>query len=238
LDCIFYEEAIIGVGCIFGIVVEVSAQTKIILVISISIIIIVVVWIFYTNTRTVISCKDLSPKPSIIVLGDSLVEGLGARAGEDFVSVLSGKIGIPIKNLGVSGDTTKQGLKRAQEITEMPDIVIILIGGNDALRKTPVTETKANLEKIIKLFKTGENNTTHVILVGVLGGFPRDTLKTMYEELEEEQDVTYVPNILSGLFGRSEFMADAIHPNASGYIKIAERIYPVLEKECATLVKK
>ena len=36
----------------------------------------------------------------IVVLGDSLVAGRGARAGEDFVSVLSRRLGATIVNAG------------------------------------------------------------------------------------------------------------------------------------------
>src|SRR3989344_102126 len=49
----------------------------------------------------------------IIAFGDSLVAGVGAESGMDFVSLLSQKIGKPIINLGVPGETTEQGLARA-----------------------------------------------------------------------------------------------------------------------------
>src|SRR6056297_1363725 len=68
----------------------------------------------------------------IIAFGDSLVEGVGANPGNDFVSILSRNIAEPIVNLGNSGDTTRDALARIDEVLEQdPKIVLVLIGGND-----------------------------------------------------------------------------------------------------------
>lgn len=190
-------------------------------------------FIFFRTNTSETACKDVVPKPTIIALGDSLVAGYGAPDGQDFVTLLSTKLGVSIKNLGVSGDTTAQGLARASDIEESPDIAIILLGGNDALRKVPLEQTKSNLGKIIEKFQADKEKHTRVILIGVLGGFPIDPYSGMYKELAKQYDVTYVPNILSGLFGHKEFMSeDGLHPNSAGYVKIADRLYPIVEEVC------
>ena len=210
-----------------------TAQTRNILIGTIVVGILAGAFIFYRTNISGTACKDVVPKPTIIALGDSLVAGYGAPEGQDFVTGLSSQIGVPITNLGVSGDTTAQGLARASEIEESPDIAIILLGGNDALRKVPLEQTKSNLGKIIEKFQADKTKNTRVILIGVLGGFPIDPYSGMFKDLAKQYDVTYVPNILSGLFGRSGFMSeDGIHPNAAGYAKIADRLYPVVEEEC------
>ncbi len=56
----------------------------------------------------------------------------------------------------------------------------------------------------------------------------------MFERLSKEYAVPLVPNILSGLIGREEFMSDAIHPNSGGYARIAEKLIPPLEKICTS----
>ncbi len=72
----------------------------------------------------------------IIAFGDSLVSGYGADEGSDFVSLLSKEVGEPIVNLGVSGNTTAQGLARIGELdTYHPKIVLLLLGGDDAPSK-------------------------------------------------------------------------------------------------------
>src|SRR3989338_9885010 len=86
----------------------------------------------------------------IVAFGDSLVFGVGATEGHDFVSLLGGMIGEPIENLGVSGDTTLSGLARLDKVVEKhPRIVLLLLGGNDYLRKISREETFRNLETII-----------------------------------------------------------------------------------------
>lgn len=181
------------------------------------------------------SCDTASYKPTIIAFGDSLVAGYGAPEGSDFVTKLSEKIGIPITNYGRNGDTSAQGLTRARALSDRPDIVIILLGGNDALQKVSVVETKANLSALIELFQSYQSKRIHVVLVGVMGGFPSDPYASMFRDLKKEHGVTYVPNALSGLFGNKDLMFDQVHPNAAGYEKLAERLVPVLNSECGAV---
>ncbi len=185
---------------------------------------------FRSSAQT--SCSTATYKPTIIAFGDSLVAGYGAPEGSGFVEKLSEKIGIPVTNYGRNGDTSAQGLARARALSDRPDIVIILLGGNDALQKVSVTETKANLSALIELFQSYQSKRIHVVLVGVMGGFPSDPYASMFKELAKEHGVTYVPNALAGLFGNQDLMSDQVHPNAVGYEKLAERLVPVLNNEC------
>ena len=87
----------------------------------------------------------------IIAFGDSLVSGYGANPEDDFVSLLSQDIGRPIVNLGVNGDTTADGLARIDELNAYhPKVVLLLLGGDDALQQVPVDETFQNLAEIIQ----------------------------------------------------------------------------------------
>lgn len=181
-----------------------------------------------------ISCA--AAHPIVVAFGDSLVKGYGAPAGQDFVSGLSQKTGIPILNLGVSGNTTSDGLMRVgQVLTANPDIVIVLLGGNDALQQVPIEKTRANLDKILQTILSYQGKPIRVILVGVVGGFLNDPYASMFQELAQTYGVTYVPNILSGLITDPQYMSDQVHPNAAGYAKIADRLYPILEHVCGSL---
>ena len=51
-----------------------------------------------------------STNDALVCLGDSLTEGVGADAGEDYPSVMSRELAIPIVNRGRRGDTTEQAL--------------------------------------------------------------------------------------------------------------------------------
>lgn len=177
------------------------------------------------------SCRSLEPAPVIVAFGDSLVEGYGASPGNDAFSRVQSAIGVPIVNLGRSGDTSAGALERIDEALSLePDIVIVLVGGNDALRRVPVAETEAALSGILSRIKDAG---ARPILVGVIGGFPQDPYAPMFEQLSKQHEVPLVKNILSGLIGRDEFMSDAVHPNDAGYARMAERMQPFIERTCA-----
>jgi len=162
----------------------------------------------------------------IVAFGDSLVFGYGSTEGNDFVSLLSRKIAEPIINLGVSGDTTVQGLLRIDDVlAQKPRITLILLGGNDFLKKIDKVETFKNLRTIIT---TIQNSGSAVILVGVRGGLLFDSVDGLYKDLAQETGSAYVSDILDGLFGDMRYMSDAIHPNDAGYARVALRIYPTL----------
>jgi lysophospholipase L1-like esterase len=162
----------------------------------------------------------------IIAFGDSLIEGIGSTSGNDLVSLLSQKTGRKIINLGVSGNTTEDGLNRISQLDNYnPKVVILLLGGNDYLRKVPVDQTFSNLEKIITHI---QSRGSVVVLLGVRGSLIDDKYKDRYEALSRKYETVYVEDVLSGLFGNNQYMSDAVHPNDLGYKKIAERVYPVL----------
>jgi|CXWL01.1.fsa_nt_gi lysophospholipase L1-like esterase len=85
--------------------------------------------------------------------------------------------------------------------------------------------------------ETLKREDVEVILLGVRGGLLSDRFQDMFEEIAEEKDVLFVSNVLSGVIAKPEFMSDAVHPNASGYARIAQRILPVLQKACALVAQ-
>lgn len=164
---------------------------------------------------------------TIVAFGDSLVAGVGAPAAENFVARLAVMLGEPIVNLGVAGNTTRDGLARLDAVkAENPRLVLVLLGGNDFLRKLPAEETFANLRKIIlEIQKEG----AVVVLLGVRGGLLTDGYEKEYRKLAKTTGSLYVPDVLDGLFGKTEYMSDSIHPNSAGYKIIAERVYAVVK---------
>jgi acyl-CoA thioesterase-1 len=192
-------------------------------------------WQQFISPQATFLCASLDKSPVIVAFGDSLVAGYGAPEQQGFVEPLSQKLGIAISNEGESGDTTAQGLARLQDVlNQNPNIVIVLLGGNDALQQIPLATTESNLQQILS---TLAQNHIQVVLVGVLGGFPIDPFAPMFAQLAKEYPVTYVPNILNGLIGNTQYMYDEVHPNASGYDIIATRLYTAVNAACYTYSK-
>ncbi|MES2436882.1 MAG: GDSL-type esterase/lipase family protein [Patescibacteria group bacterium] len=202
---------------------------KVITVILIIAVLLVGGWFvfFRTETQLAASIRNYpSSGENIIAFGDSLVFGVGSENG-GFVQKLSDQIGQPIINEGVPGNTTEQALKRINSVLEQdPKIVIVLLGGNDALQKVPVSETFKKLDEIITKI---EERGAIVVLLGVQGGILSDPYSDQFKELAKKHDSAFIPHILAGVFGNKEFMYDTVHPNDAGYQKIADKIKPLLQ---------
>ncbi|HEY4479378.1 MAG TPA: GDSL-type esterase/lipase family protein [Candidatus Paceibacterota bacterium] len=193
-------------------------------------ILVVVVGVFiYFSERDVVVTNYPGSGTSIIALGDSLTAGVGATEGKDYVSRLNDKLGVLIINAGKSGDTTETALLRLYDdvLIKKPKLVIVMLGGNDYLRKIPKEITFENLDTIIKRI---HSSGSMVLLVGVQGGIIGDPYKREFEALAEKHNTGYVSNILENIVGHNDRMSDGIHPNDLGYDKIAVRLEPAVKK--------
>ena len=161
-----------------------------------------------------------------IAFGDSLTEGYGATEGNAYPALLSRSLGVPIVNLGVSGDTTTDGLKRLDAVArQQPRVVLLCLGGNDGLNRVPLTQTIANLGTIIdRLHAEG----SFVVLIGIRSASFRDRNAKAFARLAGEKRALYVADFLRGLAFKPVYMSDAIHPNDEGYKRFAERLEKAL----------
>ena len=167
-----------------------------------------------------------------LAFGDSLTEGIGAAGGSDYPSLLGRALGLSITNLGRSGETTASGLARVEEAAgQSPRVVLLCLGGNDALNGVPRSETFQNLGSIIDRF---HREGSFVILIGVRSASLRDRNEEHFARLAAEKQVFYIPDILREVAFKPIYMSDAIHPNDAGYQQIAKRfeklLRPMLQK--------
>lgn len=164
----------------------------------------------------------LTSDATVVAFGDSLTVGVGG-AGINYPSELSKLLGVEVINQGVSGELTYQGLTRLKTVmdTYVPDLVILLHGGNDILYKIPDKGIQENLEKMIKLV---QKNKAKVLLIGV----PKFSFflkpANFYQQLATQYGVVYLPNILPTLLQDYTFKHDNIHLNNKGYKKLAKQI--------------
>lgn len=187
----------------------------------------------------------------IVVFGDSLTEGYNIRTEQAVPARLqahflaAGHTGVRIMNMGISGDTTRGGLARLNLVlNESPDIVLLELGANDLMRRTPAKDAQTNLRAMIEALQ--EQDIT-VILCGVkvpaifvIGNPHMAEYPPMYDDLADIYDLPYYPNFLKGVLGEPKMLLeDQLHPSAAGAQEIADRIYPlVLESAHATAAKK
>lgn len=190
---------------------------------------------------------------TIAALGDSLTQGYGLPAQDGFVPQLQRWLdakGADIKlvNAGVSGDTTRGGLRRL-DWTLTPDVggMIVTLGGNDLLRGIDPAFAKQNLSKILA---ESQKRGIEVLLVGLVASknFGRDykaAFDAMYPALAERYGVLYQRDFLGPITAKTDtagllakyLQGDRLHPNAQGVALIVDALGPRV-MELAEAVRK
>jgi acyl-CoA thioesterase-1 len=177
--------------------------------------------------------------PRVVFLGDSLTAGYGLAEDQAFPALLGELLeqeGRPVEvvNAGVSGDTTAGGLARVDWIlAQAPEVVVVGLGGNDALRGLPLDGTEENLREIVTRCQA---SGARVLLLGMrmLPNYGPDYVRrfeSIYPRLAKELDVPLVPFLLAKVGGvRRLNQDDGIHPTAEGQRLVAQNVLPYLRK--------
>lgn len=165
---------------------------------------------------------------AIICFGNSLTKGEGASTGRDYPSLLATTLGREVINAGVSGETTRDALRRleADVLAKDPRLVIVEFGGDDFLQQLGRKETFANLDTIVRRIQA---RGAMVVPVGVPSGLLGDAARGEYRKIARTRRAAFVPNILDGILTHPQLKSDELHPNDLGYEKIAQRIAQAVE---------
>jgi acyl-CoA thioesterase-1 len=175
--------------------------------------------------------------PVIVDLGDSLTAGYGLPAGQAFPARLEGWLrrrGVEARviNSGVSGDTTAGGLARLDWVlADKPDLVILALGANDALRGTDPATVRDNLDKMIKKITT---SGAKLLLLGMIappnwGEEYKRAFDRIFPDLARAHDLPLYPFFLEGVAMKPELnQPDGIHPNEHGVAVLVDRIAPLV----------
>lgn len=166
---------------------------------------------------------------TVLILGDSLSYGTGAKEGEDYPTLLAATTGWEIVNKGIPGDTSAGGLERLPALLaeHHPQLLMVELGGNDMLHQVPQSQTAANLTAILALAKVKNIKTVLVAIpefnalkaaMGSLDDHP------MYEVIAKETNTPLIENVFSEVLSDRSLKADQIHPNAQGYALVAEKV--------------
>ena len=177
--------------------------------------------------------------PRLVVLGDSLTAGLGLPQNAAYPVLLGKKLkekgyDWEVVNAGVSGDTSGDGRQRVGWALEGDvRILIVALGANDGLRGLPAGQLKENLQTIID---RGRQRGIPVLLVGMeappnYGDRYAKEFREVYADLARQNKVEFVPFLLEGVAGVPRLnQSDGIHPTSAGAERIADHLWPTLEK--------
>lgn len=175
----------------------------------------------------------------ILVIGDSLSAEYGIARGTGWVELLRGRLRVqgkprPVVNASISGETTAGGRSRIDGLLkrQRPAIVIIELGGNDALRGLDLSATRQNLMDMVA---RSRDAGARVLLLGMkvppnYGRSYADAFERVFEQIARETGVSWVPFFLDGLADRLEyFQPDRIHPNESAQPRLLDNVWPRLQ---------
>ena len=176
-------------------------------------------------------------RPVIVAFGDSLTAGYGTDAGNSYPDFLERDLETKgfhyhVVNAGVSGNTTKDGIERLDEVLALkPAVVIVAFGGNDGLRGLPIDITRKNLDQIVSTLQ-------HAGIKVVLGGitlppnYGVDYIRQFnetYALLARKYHVPLLPFLLQGVYGiPGSMQADGIHATAQGNQQVARNLLPLV----------
>jgi len=180
-------------------------------------------------------------EPRIVVcLGDSLTAGYGLDQAQAYPSLLQKNIDaqgwrFKVVNAGLSGETTAGGLRRLDWVLrQRVDVLIVALGGNDALRGIPLETTRQNLDQILTRART-KYPDVHLIIAGMLippnwGREYFNGFRGIFPQLAKKHHAELIPFLLEGVGGKPELnFPDGIHPTAEGHRIVAANVWKVVE---------
>ena len=176
--------------------------------------------------------------PVVLVVGDSVSAGYGLASGEGWVDLLAAKIksdGYPYRvvNASISGDTTAGGRARLPALLKQyqPAIVIVELGGNDALRGGNLQATRGNLDAIVSAAQTAG---AKALIVGMqlppnYGAAYVHEFGALFGDVAKARKAALVPFVFEG-FGDdlAQFQPDRVHPTAAAQPRILANVWPSL----------
>jgi acyl-CoA thioesterase I len=178
---------------------------------------------------------------TLLVVGDSLSAEYGLPRGAGWVALLEARlaregIAANVVNASISGDTTSGGRSRLPALLarHKPRVVVLELGGNDALRGLPLAATQDNLRTMAQAAKAAG---ARVLIVGMAvppnyGRQYGEAFQGLFATVAKSEGAALVPFLLAGVAdvpeAESLFQPDRIHPKAEAHPRMLANVWPVL----------
>ena len=180
-----------------------------------------------TSTAVAATSSNDPRRPVLLVLGDSISAEYGLQRDTGWVKLLDARLrerhfDYDIVNASISGETTSGGLSRIDELLGRvkPSLVIVELGGNDALRGLPLATTEKNLDAIVERSRAA---SASVLIVGMqippnYGKAYGDRFAAVFTSTAKRYKTALTPFFFAGFADRYDlFQPDRIHPTAEGH---------------------
>jgi len=181
---------------------------------------------------------------TVLVVGDSISAAYGMHEDDGWVQLAENQLleneqEVDFVNASISGDTTEGALRRLPDALELfePDILIIELGGNDALRGYSLKKVRQNLETLANM---GKDAGAEVLILGMqiptnYGAAYTKRFAETFVSAAETTESELIPFFLEPIaLNIDYFQRDGIHPSKEAQPLLVEHVFekliPMLEQ--------
>lgn len=177
---------------------------------------------------------------TVLILGDSLSSAHRIPAEAGWVALLQqrltteGKTAPVIINASRGGKTLDDGIAELPALLEQhhPDIVVIELGGNDAIFGAQADKLEHGLASLIALAQASGAKVT-ILGFEIPPAFDKDNatgiLRAAYAKTAQDNNVSLLPSLLAGISDNPALLLDdGIHPNAAAQVRVLDNAWPTL----------
>jgi acyl-CoA thioesterase I len=171
----------------------------------------------------------LDTNATVLAFGDSLTFGTGAAPNESYPAQLQTLISRKVIAAGVPGEVSADGLARLPLALDehQPKLVILCHGGNDFLQRLGEDKTQNNIRAMVKLAR---DKGIAVVLIAT----PKPGLMVkppdFYNAIAKEFALPFDDEVLKNILTDNALKSDLVHPNARGYVLMAETLAKLLKR--------
>jgi len=175
---------------------------------------------------------------TILIMGDSLSAAYGMDTKQGWVHLLAERYPqLNVINASISGETSSGGKQRLANLmrTYQPNVMVLELGANDALRGQNLRQTRDNLQQMIHACQDA-NYGCQTILLGIqlptnYGPAYDGMLQKMYRDLATKNQLLFDPFFLETVALDPELMQDdGLHPNVNAQPVILQRLMPLFNQ--------
>jgi acyl-CoA thioesterase-1 len=199
------------------------------------------------NSPTLKASQGDASGKVVLIVGDSLSAEYGLTRGKGWVNLMSQQaakesVKVKVVNASISGDTSSGGVSRLPQLltSHKPQLLVVELGGNDALRGLSMNMTQQNL---ITMAREGKKSGAKVLIVGMqvppnYGANYTQQMAQTYQKVSQETGAELNNQFLKGIADDPDplrwFQSDRIHPNEGAQSLMMKNIWPQIKKMLAT----
>ncbi|WP_281781678.1 GDSL-type esterase/lipase family protein [Lysobacter auxotrophicus] len=176
----------------------------------------------------------------MLIVGDSLSSAHRMEPSQGWVSLLQAKLATQtdtppaIVNASRGGKTLTNALEELPALltAHHPDVVVLELGGNDAILGAKRDAIERDLSRLIELSRA-QGARVAILGFAVPPAFDKDgsadLLREAYVTVAKTQGIALLPSLLGDISTTPALLQDdGIHPNAAAQPRVLENAWPTL----------